>query len=289
MTAISAMSASKLAMHRRRKRVNRVGLTLAFAAMAFGVFWLVWILFETIRLGGGGLNWALFTESTPAAMSDGGGLANAIYGSVVMVIVATLIGTPIGIFSGIYLAEYGSKSRLGAITRFINDVLLSAPSLVIGLFIYQLVVVPAGGASGWAGSIALALIVIPVVIRTTENMLNLVPAALREAAYALGTPKWKVISTVTLKSVRAGVITGILLAVARIAGETAPLLYTSLSNQFFNSNLAKPMASIPVVIFNFANSAYPNLQRIAWAGVFLITLGVLGLNIAARVFFRNKN
>jgi len=289
MTAISAMSASKLAMHRRRKRVNRVGLTLAFAAMAFGVFWLVWILFETIRLGGGGLNWALFTESTPAAMSDGGGLANAIYGSVVMVIVATLIGTPIGIFSGIYLAEYGSKSRLGAITRFINDVLLSAPSLVIGLFIYQLVVVPAGGASGWAGSIALALIVIPVVIRTTENMLNLVPAALREAAYALGTPKWKVISTVTLKSVRAGVITGILLAVARIAGETAPLLYTSLSNQFFNSNLGKPMASIPVVIFNFANSAYPNLQRIAWAGVFLITLGVLGLNIAARVFFRNKN
>jgi phosphate transport system permease protein len=289
MTAISAMSASKLAMHRRRKRVNRVGLTLAFAAMAFGVFWLVWILFETIRLGGGGLNWALFTESTPAAMSDGGGLANAIYGSVVMVIVATLIGTPIGIFSGIYLAEYGSKSRLGAITRFINDVLLSAPSLVIGLFVYELVVVPAGGASGWAGSIALALIVIPVVIRTTENMLNLVPSALREAAYALGTPKWKVISTVTLKSVRAGVITGILLAVARIAGETAPLLYTSLSNQFFNSNLGKPMASIPVVIFNFANSAYPNLQRIAWAGVFLITLGVLGLNIAARVFFRNKN
>jgi len=289
MTAISAMSASKLAMHQRRKRLNRVGLTLAFAAMAFGVFWLVWILFETIRLGGGGLNWALFTESTPAAMSDGGGLANAIYGSVVMVVVATFIGTPIGIFSGIYLAEYGSKSRLAAITRFINDVLLSAPSLVIGLFVYELVVVPAGGASGWAGSIALALIVIPVVIRTTENMLNLVPSALREAAYALGTPKWKVISTVTLKSVRAGVITGILLAVARIAGETAPLLYTALSNQFFNSDLAKPMASIPVVIFNFANSAYPNLQRIAWAGVFLITLGVLGLNVAARVFFRNKN
>jgi len=289
MTAISAMSAGKLSMHRRRKRVNGIGLTLAFAAMAFGVFWLVWILFETIRLGGGGLNWALFTESTPAAMSDGGGLANALYGSVVMVIVATVIGTPIGIFSGIYLAEYGSRSRLAAITRFINDVLLSAPSLVIGLFVYELIVVPAGGASGWAGSIALALIVIPVVIRTTENMLNLVPAALREAAYALGTPKWKVISTVTLKSVRAGVITGILLAVARIAGETAPLLYTALSNQFFNSDLAKPMASVPVVIFNFANSAYPNLQRIAWAGVFLITLGVLGLNVAARVFFRNKN
>ncbi len=289
MTAISAMSAPRLAMHKRRQRVNAVALALAFGAMAFGVFWLVWILFETIRLGGGGLNWALFTESTPAAMSDGGGLINAIYGSAVMVAIATLIGTPIGIFSGIYLAEYGSKSRLAAITRFINDVLLSAPSLVIGLFVYELVVVPAGGASGWAGSIALALIVIPVVIRTTENMLNLVPSALREAAYALGTPKWKVISTVTLKSARAGVITGILLAVARIAGETAPLLYTALSNQFFNSNLAKPMASIPVVIFNFANSAYPNLQRIAWAGVFLITLGVLGLNIAARVFFRKKD
>ena len=289
MTAISAMSASKMAMHKRRKRVNTLGLAMAFGAMAFGVFWLVWILFETIRLGGGGLNWALFTESTPAAMSDGGGLANAIYGSVVMVVVATLIGTPIGIFSGIYLAEYGAKGRLAAVTRFINDVLLSAPSLVIGLFIYELVVVPSGGASGWAGSIALALIVIPVVIRTTENMLNLVPHALREAAYALGTPKWKVISTVTLKAARAGVITGILLAVARIAGETAPLLYTALSNQFFNSNLAKPMASVPVIIFNFANSAYPNLQRLAWAGVFLITLGVLALNVAARVFFRNKN
>jgi len=289
MTAISAMSASKLAMHKRRKRVNNVGLALAFGAMAFGVFWLVWILFETIRLGGGGLNLALFTESTPAAMSDGGGLANALYGSIVMVLVATLIGTPIGIFSGVYLAEYGSRSRLAAVTRFINDVLLSAPSLVIGLFVYELIVVPAGGASGWAGSVALALIVIPVVIRTTENMLNLVPHSLREAAYALGTPKWKVISTVTLKAASAGVVTGILLAVARIAGETAPLLYTALSNQFFNSNLAKPMASVPVVIFNFANSAYPNLQRIAWAGVFLITLGVLGLNVAARVFFRNKN
>jgi len=214
MTAISAMSASKLAMHKRRKRVNNVGLALAFGAMAFGVFWLVWILFETIRLGGGGLNLALFTESTPAAMSDGGGLANALYGSIVMVLVATLIGTPIGIFSGVYLAEYGSRSRLAAVTRFINDVLLSAPSLVIGLFVYELIVVPAGGASGWAGSVALALIVIPVVIRTTENMLNLVPHSLREAAYALGTPKWKVISTVTLKAASAGVVTGILLAVA---------------------------------------------------------------------------
>ena len=289
MTAIAAMSASKLAMHRRRKRVNALGLAMAFGAMVFGVFWLVWILFETIRLGGGGLNWALFTESTPAGMSDGGGLANAIYGSVAMVVVATLIGTPVGIFSGIYLAEYGSKSALAAVTRFINDVLLSAPSLVIGLFVYELVVVPMHGSSGWAGAIALSLIVIPVVIRTTENMLNLVPHSLREAAYALGTPKWRVISTVTLKSARAGVITGVLLAVARIAGETAPLLYTALSNQFFNSNMSKPMASIPKVIFDFANQPYPNLQRIAWAGVFLITLSVLVLNVAARVFFRNKN
>jgi len=288
MTAISAMSGAKLAMHHRRKRTNVVALSLAFGAMAFGVFWLLWILYETIHLGGGGVNFALFTESTPAAMSDGGGLMNAIYGSIVMVLAATLIGTPIGIFSGVYLAEYGARSWLASATRFINDILLSAPSIVIGLFIYELVVVPSHGASGWAGSIALSLIVIPVVIRTTENMLNLVPHALREAAYALGTPKWKVISTVTLTAARSGVITGILLAVARIAGETAPLLYTAASNQFFNGNLAKAMASVPVTINNFAMQPYPNLQRIAWAGVFLITLGVLALNIAARVFFRKE-
>ena len=289
MTAISAMSQAKLAMHHRRKRVNVIALSAAFGAMAFGVFWLLWILFETIHLGGGGVNFALFTESTPAAMSDGGGLWNAIYGSIVMVLAATLIGTPIGIFSGVYLAEYGARSWLASVTRFINDILLSAPSIVIGLFIYELIVVPSHGASGWAGSIALSLIVIPVVIRTTENMLNLVPHALREAAYALGTPKWKVISTVTLTAARSGVITGVLLAVARIAGETAPLLYTAASNQFFNGNMAKAMMSVPVTINNFAMQPYPNLQRIAWAGVFLITLGVLGLNIAARVFFRNKN
>ncbi len=289
MTAIAAMSKSKLAMHHRRKRTNVIALSAAFGAMAFGVFWLLWILFETIHLGGGGVNFALFTESTPAAMSDGGGLWNAIYGSIVMVIAATLIGTPIGVFSGVYLAEYGQNSWLAATTRFINDILLSAPSIVIGLFIYELVVVPTHGASGWAGSIALSLIVIPVVIRTTENMLNLVPHALREAAYALGTPKWKVISTVTLTAARSGVITGVLLAVARIAGETAPLLYTAASNQFFNASMNKAMASVPVTINNFAMAPYPNLQRIAWAGVFLITLGVLGLNVAARVFFRNKN
>ena len=288
MTAISAMSGAKLAMHHRRKRVNVIALSAAFGAMAFGVFWLLWILYETVHLGGGGVNFALFSESTPAAMSDGGGLLNAIYGSIAMVVAATLIGTPIGIFSGVYLAEYGSRSWLASATRFINDILLSAPSIVIGLFIYELVVVPSHGASGWAGAIALSLIVIPVVIRTTENMLNLVPHALREAAYALGTPKWKVISTVTLTAARSGVITGILLAVARIAGETAPLLYTAASNQFFNASMNKAMASVPVTINNFAMQPYPNLQRIAWAGVFLITLGVLGLNIAARVFFRKE-
>ncbi|MFI4981886.1 MAG: phosphate ABC transporter permease PstA [Nevskiales bacterium] len=288
MTAIAAMSKSKLAMHNRRKRVNVLALALAFGAMAFGVFWLLWILFETIHRGGGGLNVALFTESTPAAMSDGGGLWNAIYGSIVMVGAATLIGTPIGIFSGVYLAEYGQRSWLATVTRFINDILLSAPSIVIGLFIYELIVVPTHGSSGWAGSIALSLIVIPVVIRTTENMLNLVPPALREAAYALGTPKWKVISTVTLTAARSGVITGVLLAIARIAGETAPLLWTARNNQFFNASMAKPMASVPVTINNFAMQPYDNLQRIAWAGVFLITLGVLGLNVAARVFFRKE-
>jgi phosphate transport system permease protein len=289
MTRLSAVSGPRLAMHRRRKRVNAIALALAFAAMAFGVFWLIWILFETVRLGAAGLSLSLFTQSTPAPMSDGGGLANAIFGSLAMVTIATLVGTPIGIFSGIYLAEYGQKGWLGSATRFINDILLSAPSIVIGLFVYALVVVPMKTFSGWAGSLALSLIVIPVVIRTTESMLNLVPHALREAAYALGTPKWKVISSVTLRAARSGVITGILLAIARISGETAPLLFTALSNQFFNSDLGKPIASLPKVIYDFATGPYENLQHLAWAGVFLITLGVLALNIAARVFFRNKN
>jgi phosphate transport system permease protein len=289
MTRLSAVSGPRLAMHQRRKRVNAIALALAFAAMAFGVFWLIWILFETVRLGAAGLSLSLFTQSTPAPMSDGGGLANAIFGSLAMVTIATLVGTPIGIFSGIYLAEYGQKGWLGSATRFINDILLSAPSIVIGLFVYALVVVPMKTFSGWAGSLALSLIVIPVVIRTTESMLNLVPHALREAAYALGTPKWKVISSVTLRAARSGVITGILLAIARISGETAPLLFTALSNQFFNSDLGKPIASLPKVIYDFATGPYENLQHLAWAGVFLITLGVLALNIAARVFFRNKN
>jgi phosphate transport system permease protein len=281
--------ASRLAKHRRRKAVNVVALTLSLAAMAFGVFWLVWILFETIRLGIGGLALTVFTEMTPPPMADTGGLANAIFGSLVMVSLATLLGTPIGVLAGIYVSEYGQRSWLGRATQFINDILLSAPSIVIGLFIYAVVVARTKSFSGAAGVLALSLIVIPVVLRMTATMLNLVPNALREAAYALGTPKWKVIWSVTLKASRAGVVTGVLLAVARIAGETAPLLFTALSNQFWTMSLAEPMASLPVTIFKFAMSPYENWQKLAWAGVFLITLGVLALNILARVLFKNRD
>jgi phosphate transport system permease protein len=287
--ALGELPAAKLARHRARKRMNVIALTLSLAAMAFGLFWLAWILFETIRLGVGGLALSVFTEMTPPPQAETGGLANAIFGSMVMVALATLLGTPIGVLAGIYLGEYGQKSWLGSAVRFINDILLSAPSIVIGLFIYAVVVAPLRGFSGFAGVLALALIVIPVVIRTTENMLSLIPNALREAAYALGTPKWKVISAVTLKAARAGVITGILLALARIAGETAPLLFTALSNQFWTSDLTQPMASLPVTIFKFAMSPYENWQKLAWAGVFLITLGVLLLNILARILFKNKH
>jgi phosphate transport system permease protein len=284
-----AFDESKLALHRRRKRVNAVALTLSLGAMAFGIFWLVWILFETLRLGVGGLSLQVLTEMTPPPQAEVGGLANAIFGSFVMVTLATAIGTPVGILAGIYLAEYGQRNWLGRVTQFINDILLSAPSIVIGLFVYSVVVARTRTYSGWAGVIALALIVIPVVVRTTENMLKLIPNALREAAYALGAPKWKVILTITLKAARAGVVTGVLLAVARIAGETAPLLFTALSNQFWTSSLTEPIASVPVTIFKFAMSPYQNWQSLAWVGVFLITLGVLGLNILARVMFRNKN
>jgi phosphate transport system permease protein len=285
----AALQASRVSKHAKRKRVNAIALTLSLAAMAFGLFWLIWILIETVRLGLGGLTLSLFTQMTPPPQSEDGGLANAIFGSVTMVTMATLIGTPIGILAGIYLAEYGQKTWLGAVTRFINDILLAAPSIVVGLFIYSVVVARMKSFSGWAGILALALIVIPVVIRTTENMLSLIPNALREAAYALGTPKWRVIMTVTLKAARAGVITGILLAFARIAGETAPLLFTALSNQFWTSDMSQPMASLPVTIFKFAMSPYENWQKLAWAGVFLITIGVLVLNILARTFLRNKH
>jgi phosphate transport system permease protein len=270
-----------------RKRLNAVALALALAAMAFGVFWLIWILWETVRLGFAGMTWTTISEMTPPP-NEAGGLLNAIWGSLLMVLLATCVGTPIGIMAGIYLAEYDPKGWLGNSTRFVNDILLSAPSIVIGLFVYAVVVARYQQFSGLAGAIALALIVVPVVVRTTENMLLLVPAAQREAAYALGAPKWKVIGSITLRAARAGVVTGVLLAVARIAGETAPLLFTALNNQFFTSDVGEPMASLPVVIFKFAMSPYENWQQLAWAGVFIITLAVLGLNILARVLTRSK-
>ena len=271
----------------RRNRTNTIATGLALAAMAFGLFWLFWILWETIRLGFDGLTFATLTQMTPPPNEEGG-LANAIYGSFLMVSLAACIGTPVGVMAGIYLAEFDSTSWLAATTRFVNDILLSAPSIIVGLFVYAVVVSRFKSFSGYAGILALSLIVIPVVIRTTENMLQLVPAGLREAAYALGAPKWKVILSITLKAARAGVITGVLLAVARIAGETAPLLFTALSNQFWTSSLGEPMASLPVTIFKFAMSPYENWQKLAWAGVFLITLAVLGLNILARVMTRSK-
>ena len=280
-------AAARQARFNSRNRVNKIALFLSLAAMGFGLFWLVWILWETLRLGLGGLNLALFTQMTPPPNEDGG-ISNAIFGSMVMVSLATFVGTPIGVMAGIYLAEYDTHGWLASVTRFVNDILLSAPSIVIGLFVYAVVVARFKSYSGWAGVIALALIVIPVVIRTTENMLLLVPSGLREAAYALGTPKWKVIIKITLRAAKAGVITGVLLAVARIAGETAPLLFTALNNQFWNADMSKPMASLPVTIFKFAMSPYENWQRLAWAGVFLITMAVLGLNIVARIVTRQK-
>lgn len=291
-TVISAHAAaveqSRLARYNQRKKVNLVALALSLAAMAFGLFWLTWILYETFRLGIQGLNLATFSQMTPPP-NDEGGLANAIYGSFLMVALATFVGTPIGVMAGIYLAEFNTKGWLANVTRFVNDILLSAPSIVIGLFVYAVIVIRFKSFSGYAGIAALALIVIPVVIRTTENMLQLVPSGLREAAYALGTPKWKVILSITLKSAQSGVITGVLLAVARIAGETAPLLFTALSNQFWTSSLGEPMASLPVTIFKFAMSPYENWQKLAWAGVLIITMAVLGLNILARVLTRSKS
>lgn len=291
-TGDSLLRAAELAeqrerMYLARKRVNRIALTLSLVAMSFGVFWLVWILWSTVQLGIGGLTWTALSQMTPPP-NEAGGLLNAMWGSLLVVLLATFVGTPIGIMAGIFLAEYDVKGWLGTTTRFVNDILLSAPSIVIGLFVYAVVVARYRQFSGWAGVIALALIVIPVVIRTTENMLLLVPSALREAAYALGAPKWKVITRITLRAARAGVVTGVLLAVARISGETAPLLFTALNNQFFTTDLAQPMATLPVTIFKFAMSPYENWQQLAWAGVFIITLAVLGLNILARVVTRNR-
>ncbi|MEW6560035.1 MAG: phosphate ABC transporter permease PstA [Pseudomonadota bacterium] len=272
----------------RRKTTNIVVLTLSLVAMAFGMVWLLWILFSVLQLGLSGLSVATFTQMTPPPMTEGG-LLNAIYGSLAMTAVGTLLGTPLGIMAGVYLSEYGGRGWLAQVTRFINDILLAAPSIIIGLFVYALIVANTKTFSGWAGSVALALLVVPVVVRTTEDMLRLVPGSLREAAYALGTPKWKVISAVILRSARAGVLTGIMLAVARIAGETAPLLFTALNNQFFNMGLSQPMANLPVTIYNYAMSPYSNWQSLAWAGVLIITFGVLVINVTARILIRQKH
>ncbi len=276
-----------LSLYARRRLINNFNLAISLLAMVFGLFWLVWILWTLVAQGFHGLSLTLFTQMTPPPGSKGG-LLNAIAGSFVMTMIATLIGTPIGILAGTYLAEFGQRGWLAPTTRFVNDILLSAPSIVIGLFVYEVYVVSVGHFSGWAGSLALALIVIPVVVRTTENMLRLVPNSLREAAAALGAPQWKVIMQVTLRASTTGILTGILLAVARISGETAPLLFTALNNQFGSSNMTQPMANLPVVIFQFAMSPYEDWQNLAWAGALLITFMVLTLNILARIFFRQK-
>jgi phosphate transport system permease protein len=274
--------------YRKRLWIHRIGITLSFLAMAAGIFFLMWILFTLLVKGVGALNPALFMQTTPAPGSEGGGLLNPILGSLMMVGVATLISTPIGILAGIYLAEYGEKSWFAQITRFVTDIMLSAPSIVIGLFVYALYVANAKHFSGWAGSFAISLIAIPVVVRTTDNMLNLVPTNLREAAFALGAPRWKVATMVRLRAVKAGVMTGVLLAVARISGETAPLLFTALNNQFLSTNMNAPLANLPVVIYQFAMSPYENWRSLAWGGALLITFSVLGLNIISRTLFSQK-
>ncbi|HMM52719.1 MAG TPA: phosphate ABC transporter permease PstA [Burkholderiaceae bacterium] len=277
-----------ITLHRRRKLANMVGLALSGLSMALGLAALLWILFTLVWNGLSAFGIDFFVRSTPAPGTEDGGLANAIVGSLMMVGAATFVSTPIGILAGIYLAEFGARSKLAAATRFVTDIMLSAPSIVIGLFVYAIAVATVRHFSGWAGSLALSLIAIPVVVRTTENMLVLVPGSLREAAFALGAPRWKVSLAVTLRAARGGVLTGVLLAVARIIGETAPLLFTALNNQFFNADMSSPMANLPVVIYNFAMSPYENWQKLAWGGAALIALIVLGINVLARVAFRDK-
>ena len=272
----------------RRKRANFIGMVLSLSAMVIGLAFLLWILAILMFKGFSALSIDLLTQVSPAPGTPGGGLSNAIVGSLMIVLSCTLLSTPIGVLAGVYLSEYGDRSKSAAVTRFVNDIMLSAPSIVIGLFVYALVVVPSKHFSGWAGTIALSLIAIPVVVRTTENMLQLVPVSLREAAFALGAPKWKVSTTVVLKAAKSGVMTGLLLALARVSGETAPLLFTALNNQFFSLDMNKPMANLPVMIFQFAMSPYDNWVNLAWGGALLITLTVLLLNIIARVVFREK-
>ena len=279
------MAAARSSIYRRRLMVNRFNLLMSLGAMAFGMVFLFWILIVLFGNGFAALSPTLFTRATPPPGSTGG-LANAIFGSVAIVAVATLVSTPIGVLAGIYLAEFGGDRWIARSTRFINDILLSAPSIVVGLFVYTVYVANVRHFSGWAGSAALGLIAVPVVVRTTENMLRLVPASLREAAVALGAPMWKVILKVTLRAVRGGVITGVLLAVARISGETAPLLFTALNNQFWSADMNTPMANLPVVIFQFAMSPFDDWKALAWAGALLITLAVLVLNVLARTVFR---
>jgi len=274
-----------MTLYSRRRLINGITLSISVLAMLFGLFWLAWILETLLAYGLGGISLSVFTQMTPPPGSSGG-LLNAIFGSVMMTFFGTLVGTPIGILAGTYLAEFGQRGWLSPVTRFINDVLLSAPSIVIGLFIYQVYVANVKHFSGWAGAFALSILVIPVVIRTTENMLRLIPHTLREAAAALGAPQWKVVSFVTLRAARAGIVTGVLLAVARISGETAPLLFTALNNQFWSSDMSKPMANLPVIIFEYAMSPYDDWQHLAWAASLLITFSVLTLNILARVMFR---
>lgn len=278
-----------LALYKKRQRTNAIGLTLSMTAMVLGLAVLLWILFVLFSNGFKALDWNILTQSTPAPGTEGGGLANAIVGSLMMVGFAVLVSTPIGILAGVYLAEYGDTSKTAEATRFVTDIMLSAPSIVLGLFVYAVAVATVGHFSGWAGSLALSLIAIPVVVRTTENMLRLVPGTLREAAFALGAPRWKVSIKVTLRAAKSGVMTGLLLAIARISGETAPLLFTALNNQFFSTDMSGPMANLPIVIYQFALSPYDNWIRLAWGGALLITLSVLALNIVARVFLREKN
>ncbi|MDY3330376.1 MAG: phosphate ABC transporter permease PstA [Pelistega sp.] len=285
MTVSNSAIHSQNPIYRRRSLINKIMMTLSLVTVVFGLFWLFWIILTLLTKGAGSLSWSLFTEITPGPGSAGG-LKNAIIGSLLMSAVGTAIGTPIGILAGTYLAEYGQRGWLAPVTRFLNDVLLSAPSIVIGLFIYALIVAQQGHYSGWAGSLALAVLVIPVVVRTTDNMLSLIPNNLREAAFALGCPKWRMIMMICYKSARAGILTGVLLAVARILGETAPLLFTALSNQFMSWNMNAPMANLPVVIFQYAASPFKDWNELAWAGATLITLFVLGLNILARSLFR---
>lgn len=274
--------------YRKRLWKHRVGITLSVLAMAIGLFFLMWILLTLLVKGMGALSLSMFTQTTPAPGSDGGGLMNAIFGSLMIVGAATAISTPIGILAGIYLAEYGEESWLAQVTRFVTDIMLSAPSIVIGLFVYAIYVANVKHFSGWAGTFSISLIAIPVVVRTTDNMLKLVPNSLREAAFSLGAPRWKVVMMVRLRAVKAGVVTGVLLAVARISGETAPLLFTALNNQFFSADMNQPMANLPVVIFQFAMSPYDNWRSLAWGGALLITFSVLGLNILSRTLFSQK-